>query len=240
MIRELALTILSLVSQPNGVLPAHFGRAPLGPMHRAESLATTHVVAARSAGVSVALLVALNKWESDFDENAVSHAGAFGISQLLPAYHMDVRGYCAVHPELCSVAVITRGAEVLAHYKRRCATNARAVYAYRNGTPGGKCGGPDKNTLKVLRTASWIRRRLAASKWLNLISCALLERTRSLSSTNQTSVARPARGALSARPGTRSKGAQTATARARSGGRASYVASAVASLRLVRSRAPPP
>lgn len=154
-IQPLALAILALVS-PNGIVPTHFSEAPLGPLHRAESLATTFTLAADKHDVDLSLLVALAKWESDFDHNAVSSVGAFGELQLLPRWHRDIRGYCFRHPELCGVAVIDRGAQVLARHKRKCVTDGRAVRAYRKG----HCAPPVANTYKVLRTARWLRKRI--------------------------------------------------------------------------------
>lgn len=157
MIRELALCILSLAS-PGGTTQPHFARAPLGAMHRAESLAVTFAAAADKHGVGVSLLTSLAYWESGFDADAVSSVGAFGELQLLPKYHWDIRGFCRRHPERCGIAVIDRGAEVLATYKRRCKTDGAAIQGYRLG----HCAPPVKSTYKVLRTAAWIRRRLNA------------------------------------------------------------------------------
>lgn len=155
MIQALTAAILYL-SSPGGILVPHFAQAPLGPEHRAESLATTFTLAAEKHDLDVTLLVALAHWESGFDDRAVSHVGAFGVLQLLPRWHRDIRGYCFRHPELCGVAVIDRGAQVLARHKRTCVSDARAIRAYRLG----HCSAPVATTYKVLRTRSWLRKRL--------------------------------------------------------------------------------
>lgn len=157
-VHALALAILHLVSAPSGILPDHFASAPIGPMHRATSIATTLLIAADANNLDVTLLTALDYWESGFDDNAVSSRLAFGQMQLLPRYHRDIMAYCRRHPERCQIAVINRGAEVLAHYKRACKTDARAVRAYRVG----HCAPPVANTFKVLRTRKWLRSRLGA------------------------------------------------------------------------------
>jgi soluble lytic murein transglycosylase-like protein len=158
-IHALALCILSLAS-PGGVTREHFARAPMGAQHRAASLATTFTIAADATGLDVALLTSLAFWESGFDGRAVSRNGSFGLLQLSPRYHWDIRGYCRAHPERCGVANIERGAKVLAEYKRRCKTDGAAIRGYRKGT----CGPPTSRERKVLRTAAWIRRRIGGVK----------------------------------------------------------------------------
>lgn len=158
-IHTLALCILSLAS-PGGVTREHFSKAPMGAMHRATSLATTFTIAADANGLDVALLTALAFWESGFDSRAVSRNGSFGILQLSPRYHRDVRGYCYLYPHLCGVANIERGAQVLATYKRRCKTDGAALRGYRKGT----CAPPTARERKVLRTAAWMRRRIGGGK----------------------------------------------------------------------------
>ncbi len=154
-IAPLAAAILSLAS-PGGITAPHFADAPLGASHRAESLATSFTLSAREHDVDVSLLVGLAYWESHFDSHVVSSAKAFGILQLLPTYHRDVRGYCARNPHLCDVAVIDRGAQVLAFYKRKCRTDAGAISAYRSG----RCELPSDLTRKVLKTRRWIAARV--------------------------------------------------------------------------------
>lgn len=162
MINALTAAILYLVS-PNGITQPHFSNAPLGARHRAESLATTFTIAADKHGVDVALLVALAHWESGLNDHAVSSAGAMTIMQLLPRWHRETIGFCRRHPELCSVAAINRGAQVLARYRRQTPSDEAAIRAYRLGhhVPIWKAK-PERveRARKVLRTRAWIARRL--------------------------------------------------------------------------------
>lgn len=108
---------------------------------QAATLSEQLVDAARSNDIDPILFASLVYHESGFVRTRVSPAGAFGLAQLHPAYHLDVRGKG-------DWANLYRGATVLAAYRKKCGGEWRAVAAYRSG----QCTTVGPQTKKVFKT----------------------------------------------------------------------------------------
>lgn len=108
---------------------------------KADVLAQQLVDSAQSNEIDPVLWAALVYHESRFDSRRLSSRGAFGLAQLHPAYHADVR-------RKGDWANLYRGATVFAGLLQECLQPRRAVAAYRLG----HCANGSRETDKVMRT----------------------------------------------------------------------------------------
>ncbi|MFC4075255.1 transglycosylase SLT domain-containing protein [Salinithrix halophila] len=123
--------------------------------------------AAAKTGVDPALIAAVIKQESGGNPNAVSHAGAIGVMQILP---QNAKGADLLNPR----ENIQRGAEILAgHLKTYDGNLAKALAAYNAG-PGNveKYGGvpPFKETQNYVKNVTRNYQEMRQQTLPNLIT----------------------------------------------------------------------
>lgn len=149
MIAALTAAILTLCTF-NGSLAPHLWQQGMQPHQRARQIAEYTIDAGKSNDVDPYLMIALMRYESHFDESRVSKEGAFGLMQLNPKFWgRDALRLCIIDPVNCDWWNTWHGAQAIAHYKKKCGSEGRALVAYRTG----RCGpvGPRARLVLNLR-----------------------------------------------------------------------------------------
>lgn len=117
--------------------------------------------ASDKSGVPLSLLVAVAQEESNFEPNAVSHAGALGLLQVLPSTAQELEIDLST-PD----ANVLAGARYLRRMLDRFASLELALAAYNAGpTAVEKAGGPPTDETRIY--VSHVSKR-----WRGLIGCS--------------------------------------------------------------------
>lgn len=120
-----------LVRQPVAANPCK-GLSAQQLSNRGEALDAAFIAAGRQFSLSPALLKAVARAESCFDANAVSHAGAQGLMQLMPA----TARMLGVSNSFNSQQNLLGGARYLADMLKRYSANLDLALAAYNAGPG--------------------------------------------------------------------------------------------------------
>ncbi len=121
--------------------------------------AAVHDAAVRF-GVAPALIRSVIRHESNYDSFAVSHKGAMGIMQLMPATARALRVVCAFDPR----ENILGGVRYLRRLKDRLGTWPRALAGYHAGPGSVEAGRIPEETRRYVRrvVATWKPRHVAS------------------------------------------------------------------------------
>jgi len=157
-----------LPAEPNDpkhrALAAHLSQRYRIAPDAAEEMVRAAYLAGEQVGLEPVLVLAVIAIESSFDPNAVSHAGAQGLMQVLPKYHEDKLeehgGSGAVRDPTINILVGTR---ILEQYIRGAGSLESGLQRYngalsdRSGRYARKVLAEREQLLLIVRQSEWTR-----------------------------------------------------------------------------------
>lgn len=118
---------------------AHISKTSKVDLNKVEEIVLASVVQAEKEGLDPALLLSLISIESTFKTTAHSHAGAMGLTQVIPKYHPEKIAKIGHAKNLYTIdGALKVGVEVLKEYLERSKGNLRTALQMYNGSLGDK------------------------------------------------------------------------------------------------------